>query len=155
MIVRSRPAHDGAEPSGNSIAALALLRLARVTGRADFHVKARGILEAGARLLEQSPLGFLRLLCALDFLLHPPKEIVVVGPKVSPETTALARTVHSRFLPNKILVHLDPEHGLEDDFPLLRGKTMVNGRATAYVCQDGTCGTPATTQDALLAQLIH
>ncbi len=99
------------------------------------------------------------MLNAFDFYCRKPQEIVVVGDPTATDTQALLHSIHSQYLPNKTLVHIDPQR-LDADLaalPLLRellaGKTQVEGKATVYVCHDFTCSLPMTEPEALSAHL--
>ena len=157
LISRTKSAFDQAIPSGNAIATKNLLRLYHYTGRADYLYKAERVLHIFKNYMEQQPFGFGSLLTALDFYLQKPYEIVIIGTPGAPDTQALLRAVHGCYLPNKLLIQLDPQHAEArlNDLPLLRdvlaGKTQVDGQATAYVCHDFTCSLPITDAAALPA----
>jgi hypothetical protein len=157
LIARSRPTYDGAEPSGNSVAAFALLRLAKLTDNATYQKKAVHALEINRDNMSSSPRAFLRMLCAADFLLNSPKEIAIVGHPGGEDTAALLRVVHENFIPNKVVAFADASSSdaaaLESRIPLLASKHMVDGKAAAFVCKEFTCKAPVTTPDALLAAL--
>ena len=152
LIARSKNPHDGAIPSGNSVQAMNLLRLAILFDRRDFREKAESILRAFAAPATQSPSAFEKLLCAADFYHDRVKEIAIIGDPALPETTTLVRTVFERYLPNKVVVHATDQVD-DTDLPLLRRKTRMHGQSTAYVCEHYTCKRPVTTADALRAQL--
>jgi uncharacterized protein YyaL (SSP411 family) len=154
LIARQKPCYDGSEPSGNSMAAMALLRLAVHTGVEDFREKAETTVRANLEGLNAHPQGYLKMLEALDFLLHAPKEIAIAGDAADDATRALIRTVHAHFLPNKALALLDPARdGGHAPTPLLEGKDLVDGQAAAYVCKNYTCQQPVTATGAL-AELL-
>jgi uncharacterized protein YyaL (SSP411 family) len=156
-IARTKPTYDGAEPSGNSMAALGLLRLAKLTGNADYQARAVHILEINHDNLASAPRSVLKLLCAADFYVHPPMEIAVVGPRGSAGITSLLAALHRRFIPDKVVALNDPaipEAALvEKRVPLLASKGLVEGRPAVYVCQDFVCKKPVTTPEALLEVL--
>src|SRR6185503_88782 len=156
LIVRAKDFFDNATPSGNSVAAEVLLRLAALTNNQDYQRRATTIMRLTANGMLRYPSGFGRLLCALDFYLGKPKEIVLIGESDSAETTSLAREVWSRYLPNKVVAPASPQ----DDqafkaIPLLQGRGELDGMPTAYVCEHFTCLTPVTTPADLAAQLTQ
>ena len=106
LIARSKHPHDSAIPSGNSMMAMNLLRLATLLDRQDYREKAEATLRAAAPVGE-SIAGVVRsaLLCAADFYHDKVKEIAIVGSPQADETKALLRAVHDRYLPNKVVVH--------------------------------------------------
>lgn len=151
LLVRTAPSFDGAEPSGNSIAALALQRLAHHLEQPHYQDAAAKLLETHAERMRSSPQGFLRMLCAADFMVYPPLEVAVAGHDGSPGFQPLLRAVYDRFLPNRVVAGGAPTNG--DSLPLLRDRGMVDGKAAAYVCRDKVCGAPAETPEALAEQL--
>ena len=110
--------------------------------------RAERVLGLYAQQMEQQSFGLGAMLNALDFYLRKPYEIVLIGDPTAADTQALLQTIRAQYLPNKIVVQLDPQH-IEADFdalPLLRdllaGKPQVGGRATVYVCHNFTCSLP-------------
>jgi uncharacterized protein len=130
---------DTATPSANSAAAVALLRLSALSGRADLAQRAEAIVRLVGSSLAQHPQAFGRLLCALDLLGGPVTEIVVVGDRPD-----LLREVQRRFLPDAVLSWGEPTAS-----PLWEGRTAD----AAYVCHGFACRQPATTVAELAAQL--
>ncbi|MCB9463786.1 MAG: thioredoxin domain-containing protein [Candidatus Eisenbacteria bacterium] len=144
LIVRMKMGQDGSVPSGNSMAAETLLRLGRLLGREDLEERGEGTLRAFAAYLEKMPEGLHQMLLALDILEGPRREIVLAGGP-GPDLDAMRRIVDRTFLPRTVLCH---GKGLEHS-ELARGKESIDGRATAYVCQDFVCGAPTTDPEEL------
>jgi len=146
LIARNKEAHDGSTPSGNSMAAWALLRLGRICGRSDLEEIAFSTLEFMSSVLAQSPTAAAQALLALDFQLGPTREIAIVDGTKPEESADVLKAVHHRFLPNKLIVR--KTSALTDDAlpvalrPLLQGKVARGGSATIYICDHGTCGLP-------------
>ena len=146
LIVRQRDSQDSATPSGNSLAATALLKLARLTARGDLEEAALGTLDAMSAQIAQVPLASGQSLIALDFLVGPAKEIVLAG---SGEAAAeLRRTVDEQFVPNKVVLNR-PAEMTDNDLPaalrtLLTGK-IAEGDAAAFICEKGVCHAPVST----------
>jgi uncharacterized protein YyaL (SSP411 family) len=154
LIVRSKDYLDNATPSGNSVAAEVLLHLAALTANEDYTRKAVTIFRLMRDPLKRYASAFGRLLGALDFHLSAPKEIAIIGEADAPETRELLREVWTRYLPNKIVAQTrgdDPRVG--EAVPLLRDRTMIEGHATAYVCEHYTCQQPVTSAAELARQL--
>ena len=152
LVSRPKDLFDNATPSGNSVAADVLQRLALLTGEERYRRAAEGVLGLLGPLAAQHPAAFGRLLCALDFSLGAPKEVAIVGRTDAPDTHALLRTVFTPFLPNKV-VAAAPPGAAPPEVPLLADRPARDGRATAYVCQNYACQAPATTSEELAAQL--
>jgi hypothetical protein len=150
LITRTKDVQDNATPSGNGMAASALLRLGRLTGRRDLEEEAVQTLTMLSGLMSQHPRAAGQALLALDFLLGPTQEIVVLDGPDRSQGDALVRVVAQRFLPNALLIR--PAVG-EPPAPLLatwlEGRGLLDGRATAYVCQQQSCQPPVNAPEAL------
>ena len=152
LLVRPRDVFDNATPSGGSAAALALLRLAVFTGDQAYEQHAVASMRSVRELMARAPSGFAHWLCALDFYLSTPKEVVIIGLRTDPATLALLRTAYGRYLPNRAIAGAEALPS-EPPSPLLEGREAIDGRPTAYVCEHYTCRLPVTEPDALAAQL--
>ena len=143
LIVRSKPGFDGSIPSGNSVAALTLLRLSHYLERTDYGERGEAVLRLFAAPLASQPFGFANLLAAVDFHADGPREIAVVGDPAAPATADLLARLRATYIANRTLLVLDPA----DPSPrtaLLEGKHAVGGQPTVYVCHRRTCSAPAT-----------
>lgn len=157
LIARDKPVFDGAEPSGNAMAAFGLLRLATFTGIGEYFEKAERVLRISHTQLEAAPRAQLKMLCAGDFYLNAPKEIAIAGKPGAHDAHALLTALHRHYVPNKVVAFIDPDdpeaQRLQDRVPLLNAKTPVKGKAAVYVCEDFTCLQPVTSPEALLELL--
>jgi uncharacterized protein YyaL (SSP411 family) len=152
LIVRPRNLYDNAVPCGTSVAIETLLRLAVLTGEASYESRALTALRPLADLLGRHPTAFGRSLCALDFHLGPKVEVALVAPHGDAEP--LAAEVFGRFLPNRVVAGMvagDAEAAT--GVPLLHGRTLIDGKTTAYVCRNYACALPVTDRAALARQL--
>jgi len=147
VLLRTRDAYDGAEPSANSVAAMNLLRLSQMTDNEAWRNKAQNLFRAFNRQLENSPETVPQMAAGLDFSLAPPRQIVIAGDPASPDTQGLLRLVNERYLPNKILFLVDGS-GLRKELaqwlPFVEGMQQLDGKATAYVCENYTCQLPSS-----------
>jgi uncharacterized protein YyaL (SSP411 family) len=156
LLAREKPTYDGAEPSGNSVAALNLLRLAAFTTDDRYRAAADLLLTGFAPLLQESPGAVSELMLALDWRHDRPREVVVVTAGSAAAAAELLAPVRRTFLPNRILAVVPDagrEAGLEDLIPLIQGKVAAEGRATAYVCEHGVCQLPTSDAQVLAEQL--
>ncbi len=156
LLARDKPDYDGAEPSGNSVAILSLLRLAEWTGRDDLRGLAGSALAAFGRALEQRPLALPYMLSALDFWHDRPPEVVVVAPPDGEGLEAMLAPVRETFLPNRVLSVAREGDDLAAQaalVPLLADRRPEHGRATAFVCRAQACELP-TTDPAALAEAL-
>jgi len=133
--------YDGAEPSGNSVATLALLKLAAITGREDFQSAAEATLRLFGQRLQSQPAALSFMLHAVDFWLDEPKRVVVAGDTGSPKFRELLRAAHSVYQPNKIVLG---NTGAVEPF----ARTLpAKGEAAVFVCSGTTCQPPTSNPD--------
>jgi uncharacterized protein len=149
LIVRPKEYQDNATPAENSLAAHGLLRLAALTGVARYEVPAAEVLRLLGPVLSEHATAFAYLLGALERLVTPPLEVAIV---VDGDGTALRREVSGRLLPASVVVAAAPGAGA-DLTPLLADRSLLEGKATAYVCEHFACRHPVTTPEELRAQL--
>ncbi len=147
LITRSKEIYDGALPSGNSIAALNLLRLGRMTGNIDLEEKAEQLIDAFSIQVKSSPIAHTQLLIALDFVLGPGREIIIAGDFENKKTKEFLIAIRQKFLPNKIL--LFRQQGSEGKrivtlAPFVERLDVLNQKTTVYVCEGFACKTPVT-----------
>jgi uncharacterized protein YyaL (SSP411 family) len=143
LVARPKELDDNPTPSGNSLLASALLRLARLTGDGGRERAATGIVRAAADVARQAPHGFGHLLSALDLYLSSPREVAVIGDPGDARTAELRRAVLAGFHPNVVFA-FGRGAGEDDDVPLLAGKTTIDGAPAAYVCERFACRRPVT-----------
>ena len=153
LVIRPRDVFDNATPSGSSMAADVILRLSVISGEAEYSRLSARALRSVQAPIAAAPSGFTHWLGALDFYLSTPKEIAVLGPRDDAATEALLAAIYGRYLPNKAWVGCDPSDGHIEGVPLLEGRSMVDGRPTAYVFEHYTCQRPVSTPEELTAQL--
>lgn len=147
LVARRKDFVDNAIPSGNSLAAEALIRLAVFLDKSAYRTEAGRILLMMKDAMARQPTGFGRLLGALDAYLAPSREIAIVGRLDDPATAALWAEVRGHFLPHVVVALKQPE--TESMLPLLQGRTLVDGKAAAYVCENYACKLPVTSAEAL------
>ncbi|HEY3069547.1 MAG TPA: thioredoxin domain-containing protein [Gaiellaceae bacterium] len=145
LVARRKEFDDHPTPSGNSMMAFVLLRLRRIYGDAEMEKRAVSVFRLARPLLERAPTAVGHLLCALDLHFSPPREVAVVGASVK-----LRRAALERFSPSTVYAFSDEP---TEAVPLLAGKGLVDGRATAYVCESFACQAPLTTPEELRAAL--
>jgi uncharacterized protein YyaL (SSP411 family) len=144
LIARRKDLEDAPIPSGGSSATFGLLRLARLTGEARYEDAAVSLIRLLHVAAPEHPLVFAHLLRAIDFYFAPVREVALAGDDVS----ELARVVRGSYLPHVVLA------GGGGDVPLLAGRTPVDGRAAAYVCERFTCRMPVLSAEELTKSLV-
>ncbi|MGH7680875.1 MAG: thioredoxin domain-containing protein [Candidatus Eiseniibacteriota bacterium] len=155
LLARPKDAYDGAMPSGNSVAAMVLLRLGRITGDPELEKGAERLLRAFSGLVARVPSVHTQLLGALDFALGPTREIVIASGPDDPEAAAMASAVSARFLPRDVTLWNRPPESklLETVAPFVTSQAAIRGAAAAYVCENYACKAPVTTAAALAVLL--
>ncbi len=156
LLIRQKEIYDGAVPSGNSVEALNLLRIGRITGNTDYEKKASTIFKTFSGIIENSPQAFTQALVALDFALGPSKEIIISGQKSSPVTKEMLKTIREKYIPNKIVIlSTEPKDQMEIISPLLREYTPQDNKTVVYICENYKCNMPITTLEDLNQQLNY
>jgi len=144
LVLRMKDDYDGAEPSGNAFALVDLLKLAHFTDRAEYRKSAERTLRALGSKITQQSVAVPQILVGLDYYLGARREIVIAG---APEM--FLRDVRARFLPTTITLLADAPF-----FPAAAGMRMIDGKATAYVCENYACQLP-TNQLAKFDELLQ
>lgn len=154
LIARSKSVRDSAVPSGNSVQLMNLLRLSALTGDPTMRVLAEQSMNCfAAEVLAQPGIGE-RFLQAVCFALEGAVELAIVGRASDVRTTELLRAARTSYLPNRVIMLLDPSRPADSpSSPLLEGRTMVTDAPAAYVCRAYSCQRPVTTADDLLKAL--
>jgi uncharacterized protein YyaL (SSP411 family) len=152
--IRQKLFYDGAHPSGNAVAALNLLRLARITGDYTYEKRAADTLKASATMVRHMPVSSAMLLVAYDFAVGPPAEIVIAGLPKAQDTQELIRAVRSVYMPNKVVLLRSSTEGVLDELcPYVKDLVTIQGKATAYLCHNYQCNRPTTSTEDLINQL--
>lgn len=151
LVVRRKDFIDNAIPSGNSLAAESLLRLAVLVGNDAYRYEASRICLMMKDAMARQPTGFGRLLATLTTLLSASREVAIVGDPADAATQMLLAEVHSRYLPFTVLALKRPDE--TSMLPLLEDRTMVDDLPTAFVCENYACQLPVT-RPADLARLL-
>jgi uncharacterized protein YyaL (SSP411 family) len=156
LLARQRPTHDGAEPSGASIATLNALRLHAFTGHDRWRAVAEGALRAHAATFAEHPAAMTEGLLAVEYHADAPREVVLVWREGDAAREAFLQVLRETFLPNRAL--LGAAEGEDLDrlarvAPVADGRVAVGGRPTAYVCEHGQCQLPAISPEKLAGNL--
>jgi uncharacterized protein len=145
LVARGKVFDDHPTPSGNSMLAYVLLRLARIYGDAELEREAVAVFRLLRSALERAPAAFGHALCALDLHFSPPREIAIVGAPDAP----VARAALAPYDPNTV-VAFGPAEGI----PLLEGKGYVDGEPAVYVCERFSCRAPVTEASEFANSLV-
>jgi len=155
LIVRSKEIYDGARPSGNSVAALNLLRLARFTGKSEYEDKAEGIFKAFSGTVADRPSTNCFLMMALDFATGRSYEVVISGKMAAEDTGQMLSALRKQYIPNKVVLFRPEDNPTEIGHiaEYTQHQTSNDGRATAYVCRNFSCRVPTTDIKVMLDSL--
>ncbi|MFN2577280.1 MAG: thioredoxin domain-containing protein [Pyrinomonadaceae bacterium] len=154
LIVRTKEWLDNATPSGNSLAAFALLRLSALTANEDYRRRATTVLRLMANQMRTYPSAFGFAFTALDFYLSSPLEIVIVGNQLDARFNELVRGVWQDYMPNRLIATCSEQFERAAKLiPLFDGRNTIDSQPTAYVCQAQTCQTPAYSSGEMRRQI--
>lgn len=156
LLVRSKDIYDGAIPSGNSVAALNLLRLARMTGKTDYEKKADELMKAFSGAIEKGPRNHPMLMLAVDFAVGPSYEVVIAGKAGADDTRKMLAALRKPFQPNKVVVFRpdgDEAPAIATIAGYAKDLKSLDGAATAYVCKSFSCKAPTTDSKVMLKSL--
>lgn len=155
LIFRKKEFTDAAIPSGNSIEMLNLLRLSRITADPELEDRAQGLERAFSKLIRKIPSGYTQFLSAFDFGLGPAYQVVIAGKRESSDTGHMLEELWAYFVPNKVLI-FRPE-GKDPEITSLatytKDQVPIEGKATAYVCQNYECQLPTNEVNEMLRML--
>lgn len=156
LLVRSKTAYDSAIPSGNSVAAMILQRLGRITGNTEWIDMSYKIFATFADDINRSPNGFGAMLSAYIFANNSPKEVIIVGDGNSDRTIELLSAIQSEYFPNKVIIFKDLSDK-QNQLSRIADWTMeyrtIDGKPTVYICKNYTCNQPTTDIQTALKQL--
>jgi len=151
LIARQKDAFDSSVPSGNAMAATALVRLGRLCGRADYLTAAERTLQSFVGQMEEQPTGTGQMLLALDAWLGPMPELVLLAPASDADTAELLRDLRTRFWPNNVLACRPGEGNSAALDAIFVGKTAQESATTLYVCENFSCQAPVAGKAAIAA----
>ncbi len=150
LVHRPRSDHDGATPDAGGLAALAFVRAASLSGRADLRATVDRVFRNHAFVLEKAPNSFTTMLRAAALHDAGPSLAVIVGPADAPATRALALGARRLLAPDEAVLVVapgDPPAGIDASW--LAGRDPKQGVPTAYVCRGTHCSLPATRPEEL------
>ena len=152
LILRSKEFYDSAEPTGNSISALNLLRLSYFTNNSEWRDMAVKTIEALGVHIADNPGAMVQLLVAYQWSLGVPQEIIIAGNRGTADTQGFIDEVQSRFLPHKVVIFTDGseiQKRLAHFLPIINNMNPSGGKVTAYICENFSCQLPITDIEIL------
>ena len=155
---RLKEIYDGSIPSGNSVAALNLIRIGKFKMDNSYIEKAIKIFNTFSEEISNYPSRYTQLLCAMEFAFYPSYEIIIAGNKDSDETKKMLKEIFLNFIPNKVVALntlLKEKNNILKEMPILKNKIPINGKTTAYICKNYTCKLPTTDINKILELLTE
>lgn len=152
LVIRPKDFQDNAVPCGNSLAAHALLTVAEYSGNHLYHSLVHPTLVTLQDNLVRHPTAFGRWLQAVDFMIGPVKQVAIAAPNQLDDAGPFLKHLWSKYRP-RLVAAVASTPIPESSPPLLHDRPLLNGQATAYVCEGFTCKLPVTEVDELTAQL--
>jgi uncharacterized protein YyaL (SSP411 family) len=151
LVTRNKEMDDSAVPSGNSMAATALLRLGKLTGRADYMDAAGSVVGLAVGVMDRMPLGLGQMLLVADMLLGPMPEIVILGDKIGHDTAAAISDLRKRFIPRRVVACRSPQEtsGSATLDPVFSGKELQQAEPTVFLCDNFACQSPVSGNEAV------
>jgi hypothetical protein len=156
LIAREKPTHDGAEPSGASVALLNAVRLEAFTGDVRWRRVTEGALRWHSSTLVEQPVALTEMLLALDAFTDALREVVLVWRAGDPRPEPFLEVLRRTFVPNRALTGAAEGEALARLArlaPVAEGRVAVGGKPTAYVCEHGACRLPAISPEKFAEQL--
>ncbi len=148
VILRQKEIYDGALPSGNSIAALDMVRLFHFTLDEQWEENAQKLFKVFSNDIIQHPSAYAQMLIALDFLLGPSQEVILSGDLKDPLLNQMIQNLFSKFIPNKVVIVRPTDQRQAQEIisliPSLENQIPLEEKTTAYVCQNHVCQLPTS-----------
>jgi uncharacterized protein YyaL (SSP411 family) len=156
LPVRPKELYDGAIPSANAVSLFNLLLLARLTGNPQWENRAQAQIRAFAGTVKSQPSAFTYFLCALDFALRPGQDIIVAGEPQATDTQQLLSALNLNFTPNKVAMVKSDQNAerLAKFAGYTDGLQVIEGKATAHVCRNGSCTGSTTDTQAMVDRIL-
>ncbi|MBN2247029.1 MAG: thioredoxin domain-containing protein [Candidatus Aminicenantes bacterium] len=158
LFTRRKELYDGAVPSANSVQALNLHRLARISGSVELENMASQMIATFSGEISKYPAAYSYFLCALDFAEGPAHEIIIVGKRDAPETKKMLRSIQKNFIPNKIVLFVPAEESdpkIHKIAPYTGQYPWLDNRATIFLCQNYSCQQPTHDINKILENLVR
>jgi hypothetical protein len=153
LLVNQKSIYGGAVPSGNAIAAIDLVRLAKITSDENYEEKVDSLFKVFSSDISNAPQGYPEILIAFDFSLGPSIEVVIVGDPNLEETTQMLRAIYKNFIPKKVVVlkplAKDEIEEITRYMPYAEKMEAIDGKTTVFVCKDYACEKPVNDVESL------
>ncbi len=156
VLLRTKETYDGAEPAGNSVATMNLIRIAQITDDSILKKMSETMIRRIGAQVQQAPHAMPLMMAAIDFFLSTPTQIVIAGKRDSTDTLRFLEEIARRYLPNKILLLADGDSNQEfltARLPFLASVTPLENKSTAYICENYACNLPTNDLSHFITML--
>lgn len=153
LVLKSKEVYDGAIPSGNSVAAMNMIRLYKITGDIRLEQKCNEIFGAFGGTIESFPKAYTKMITAFLYSIVPGKQIVIAGRRKDKETEKFLRIVKERYMPFTTTVFNDGNNDIIESMPFISNQGMIENKTAVYVCENYTCGLPITSIDDFIKRI--
>jgi len=157
LLSREKPSFDSAEPTGNSVQALNLLRLSAFTSNQAYRTRAENTFKAFSPILNETPMALSKMLIAIDFYYGKPREIILITAEdAKASATPFTDVLRDQFLPNRVISIMAEGKDLARQSKIIQiaeGKRAIKGKTTAYVCEQGACKLPTSDTGVFRQQI--
>lgn len=142
VLIRNKEIYDGAVPSGNSVAAYALIRLFYFTSEKNYKEKAVNTIKAFSKNIKPGPISYAYMMMAVDYLIGPSSEIIISTSEDYKNNSELSKTlkaINTSFNPNKIIIlnKVNAKNETENDLsklsPFVKNQVLINNKTTYYI----------------------
>nr|WP_330400340.1 thioredoxin domain-containing protein [Tepidibacter mesophilus] len=144
LVIRPKEIYDGATPSGNSVATMNMLRLAKLTGNAELEEKAMLQFNVFSGKVQENPSSYSYFIIAFLFANIATKEVIIAGDRGNKDTQNMLRNINDSFLPFTTFILNDENPELYNQVPFIKNQGMIDDKTTAYVCEDFSCNKPTS-----------
>lgn len=154
LITRPKDAYDGAMPSGNSVMAMNMLRLSRITGDLIYTNSYENQISAFSSQMAHAPLGYIYMLTSYLMYTQPSQEVILVSDEAEKTLLPFINAIHDQFRPFTTSVVYGIKYSqLEGIMPHIKGYTAPSGKAQVYVCENFTCNKPTSNLNEFIQLL--
>ncbi|WP_331489727.1 thioredoxin domain-containing protein [Tepidibacter hydrothermalis] len=155
LVVRPKDIYDGATPSGNSVATMNMLRLAKLTGNQELEEKAMSQFNLFAGKIKENPNSYSYFMMAFLFSNIDTKEVVIVGDRNNKDTQTMLENINSRFLPFTTVILNNGNPKLYEKVPFVKNQGMIDDKTTAYLCENFSCNRPTSDIEKFIESLTE
>jgi hypothetical protein len=155
LMVRTKDSHDGAIPSGNSVAVMNFFKLGKITGNSEWSTISYNTLKAFSAQAEKSPTSFTHMLSGFLFEMKDPKELIIVLDKSKHNAQKIVKSIREKYYPNLTIIikGITNDNLINNIAPWINNYSLIESKPTYYVCENFSCKRPTTNLEIALNYL--